>query len=105
MMQRDWGMTLISERGGIPPSELTERGQFTARFYRDVVSVSIPYLTIDERKAAIARLPRALPGADATAAVATLSTLFSAISVRNGVRPTYPSPVTPRKHPSAGCPS
>ncbi|MEI8306021.1 MAG: hypothetical protein WCF99_03035 [Chloroflexales bacterium] len=50
----------IKDRGGIPPSELSERGCFTARFYRDVVSVSIPYLNVEERKAAIARLPRAL---------------------------------------------
>ncbi|PDV96519.1 FtsK/SpoIIIE domain-containing protein [Candidatus Chloroploca asiatica] len=49
----------IKERGGMPPSELAERGQFTVRFYRDVVSVSIPYLTVEERKAAIARLPSA----------------------------------------------
>ena len=50
----------IKDRGGIPPSELPERGCFTARFYRDVVSVSISYLTVEERKAVIARLPRAL---------------------------------------------
>ena len=48
----------IKDRGGIPPSELSERGFFTARFYREVVSVSIPYLNIEERKAAIARLPQ-----------------------------------------------
>ena len=48
----------IKEHGGVPPSELAERGFFTARFYRDVVSVSIPYLNVEERKAAIARLPK-----------------------------------------------
>jgi hypothetical protein len=55
--------TEIKDRGGIPPSELPERGYFTARFYRDVVSVSIPYLTVEERKAAIARLPRIIGSA------------------------------------------
>lgn len=61
--------TEIKDRGGIPPSELPERGYFTARFYRDVVSVSIPYLTVEERKAAIARLPKAV----AAVKVASLS--------------------------------
>lgn len=51
----------IKERGGIPPSELSERGQFTVRFYRDVASVSIPFLSVEQRKEAIARLPRVLP--------------------------------------------
>jgi hypothetical protein len=53
----------IKERGGIPPSELSERGQFTVRFYRDVASVSIPFLSVEQRKEAIARLPRALAAA------------------------------------------
>lgn len=56
----------IKERGGVPPSELAERGFFTARFYRDVVSVSIPYLNVEERKAAIARLPRTVAAARAS---------------------------------------
>lgn len=67
----------IKDRGGIPPSELAERGFFTARFYRDVVSVSIPYLTVEERKAVIARLPRRHQVVAATPAEATLSTLLS----------------------------
>jgi hypothetical protein len=70
----------IKDRGGIPPSELTERGTFTARFYRDIASVSIPYLTIDERKAAIAPLPHKNRGIDATDAQATLSSLLLAQS-------------------------
>jgi len=56
----------IKDRGGVPPSELAERGFFTARFYRDVVSVSIPYLNVEERKAAIARLSRAVDAAKAS---------------------------------------
>jgi hypothetical protein len=56
----------IKERGGVPPSELAERGFFTARFYRDVVSVSIPYLSVEERKVSIARLSRAADAAKAS---------------------------------------
>ncbi|MEI7770681.1 MAG: hypothetical protein WCI67_11855 [Chloroflexales bacterium] len=56
----------IKDRGGIPPSELPERGCFTARFYRDVVSVSIPYLNVEERKAAITRLPKAVAAVKAS---------------------------------------
>lgn len=67
----------IKDRGGVPPSELAERGFFTARFYRDVVSVSIPYLNVEERKAAIARLPHHNPVVETTAAGTTLSTLSS----------------------------
>ncbi|WP_129678019.1 hypothetical protein [Candidatus Chloroploca sp. Khr17] len=67
----------IKERGGMPPSELAERGFFTVRFYRDVVSVSIPFLTIEERKAAIARLPHDNPVVETTAAGAMLSTRSS----------------------------
>ncbi len=80
----------IKDRGGIPPSELSERGCFTARFYRDVVSVSIPYLTVEERKAVIARLPRHNPAIEATAAGNELSTLFSDVSSDQRVPETVP---------------
>jgi hypothetical protein len=76
----------IKERGGIPPAELAERGQFTVRFYRDVASVSIPYLNIEERKAAIARLPRAMRTAAPTEAM--LSTLLADVPpVRTSLEP------------------
>ena len=78
--------TEIKDRGGIPPSELPERGYFTARFYRDVVSVSIPYLTVEERKAAIARLPRHIPAA----AGAALSTLSSGVDLHQQTSKTVP---------------
>lgn len=80
----------IKDRGGIPPSELPERGCFTARFYRDVVSVSIPYLNVEERKAAIARLPRHNPAIEATAAGNELSTLLSEDLPRRRVNETVP---------------
>ncbi len=77
--------TEIKDRGGIPPSELPERGYFTARFYRDVVSVSIPYLTVEERKAAIARLTRKNPVIGAIPVETTLSTLLpGALSDQSG---------------------
>ena len=78
--------TEIKDRGGIPPSELPERGYFTARFYRDVVSVSIPYLTVEERKAVIARLPRHIP----VAAGAVLSTLPSGVDLHQQTSKTVP---------------
>jgi len=84
----------IKERGGIPPSELAERGFFTARFYRDVVSVSIPYLNVEERKAAIARLPHHNPVVETTAVGTTLSTLSSEALPHQQVDKTVPYAAT-----------
>ena len=80
----------IKERGGVPPSELAERGFFTARFYRDVVSVSIPYLNVEERKAAIARLPHHNPVVETTPAGTMLSTLSSEALPHQQVDKTVP---------------
>jgi hypothetical protein len=80
----------IKERGGVPPSELAERGFFTARFYRAVVSVSIPYLNVEERKAAIARLPYHNPVVETTAVGTTLSTLSSEALPHQQVSGTLP---------------
>jgi hypothetical protein len=73
----------IKERGGVPPSELAERGFFTARFYRDVVSVIIPYLNVEERKAGIARLSRAVDAAKAS----SLSNSHEPVAVLHTVIP------------------
>lgn len=81
----------IKGRGGVPPSELTERGFFTARFYRDVVSVSIPYLNVEERKAAIARLPCQHRVTVATPAEPTLSILLSQEIAQQHASKTVPS--------------
>lgn len=48
----------IRERNACPPSELPAPGYFTARTRGDVVTVRAPLVTVDERKAMIARLPR-----------------------------------------------
>jgi len=86
--------TEIKDRGGIPPSELPERGYFTARFYLNVASVGIPYMNIEERKAAIARLPRHNSVVKVTAAGAALSTLLLEVLPHQHARETVPYATT-----------
>jgi hypothetical protein len=51
------GTDEIRERGGIPPSVLDQPGMFTVRNRRTVFTVRAPYLSLEERKAALAALP------------------------------------------------
>lgn len=53
------GTDEIRERGGIPPSELPDRGYFTVRLKRQVLSVRASYVPLDERKMILASLPAA----------------------------------------------
>jgi hypothetical protein len=50
----------IEERGAYPPSKLPQRCWFTARMYREVISVSIAYIDVQYRKSLLARLPKKL---------------------------------------------
>jgi len=55
------GTDEIRQRGGLPPSVLDTPGTFTIRNRRRVITVRTAYLTLAERKAALAALPAA-PG-------------------------------------------
>lgn len=50
----------IEERSAYPPSRLPQRCWFTARLYREVISVSIAYMDVEYRKSLLARLPKKL---------------------------------------------
>lgn len=65
------GTDEIRERGGIPPSELPDRGYFTVRLKRQVLSVRASYISLDERKTLLAGLP-------AAEKVSELETVFKA---------------------------
>jgi hypothetical protein len=83
----------IEERGAYPPSKLPERCWFTARMYREVISVSIAYLDVQYRKSLLARLPKKL-----------MATAKLPASVPTGVSPTS-EPSLGRDVPRTGVPA